>query len=298
MARATLRYDATFAPESRPVPFVAGVVSMTDYRFLCVERHGDVLHVTIDRPRQRNALSTRVLAELRRAFTDAAADPALRAAVLTGAGDQSFAAGGDLKEFDELRSAADAQALWTEASETLRAVREFPVPVIAALNGVALGGGAELAVACDFRVAAPHAGIGFVQGRMNICTGFGGGIDLVALVGGHRALSILIDAETIAAGRALGIGLIDVVAPAGEPLGQCVERFLRPLLAQAPQVLRAFKTIALSDRLALSRHERERREREAMIATWVHPDHWRASERFVSRGDRPARIPPSPGESA
>lgn len=270
---------------------------MNDYRFLRVEQHDGVLYVTIDRPEQLNALSTAVLAELRRAFADAASDPRLRAAVLAGAGDRSFAAGGDLKEFDELRSAADAEGLWTDANETLRAVREFPVPVIAALNGVALGGGAELAVACDFRVAAAHAGIGFVQGRMNICTGFGGGADLVALVGGHRALSILIDAETIAAERALQMGLIDAVASAGEPLAQCVERFLRPLRAQAPQVLRAFKTIASADRLALPRAERERREREAMIATWVHPDHWRASERFLSRRDRAAGPSSSPGEA-
>ncbi len=256
---------------------------MNRFQFLRVERRDDVLRVTIDRPAQRNPLSTEVLAELRRAFTDAADDETLRAAVVTGAGDQSFAAGGDLKEFDRLRSASDAERVWTQANEALRAVREFPVPVVAALNGVALGGGAELAVACDFRVAASHAAIGFVQGRMNICTGFGGGADLVALVGGHRALSILIDAETMPAERAREIGIVDAVAADGESLAQCVERVLQPMRAQAPQVLRAFKTIALGERLALSRDERERREREAMIATWVHPDHWQASERFLAR---------------
>jgi enoyl-CoA hydratase len=258
---------------------------MSDYRFLLVERRDDVLHVTIDRERQRNPLSIAVLAELRRAFTDAAADTdvGLRAAVLTGAGDKSFAAGGDLKEFDTLRSTADAERLWTQANEALRAVREFPLPVIAALNGVALGGGAELAVACDFRVAAAHAAIGFVQGRMNICTGFGGGTDLAALVGGHRALSILIGGETFPATRAREMGLIDEIAADGESLGQCVERFLQPLRAHAPQVLRAFKTIALAERIALPRAERERREREALVATWIHPDHWQANDRFLSR---------------
>jgi enoyl-CoA hydratase len=261
---------------------------MTGFEFLRVERRDSILRVTIDRPAQRNPLSTDVLAELRRAFTENADDETLRAAVVTGAGDKSFAAGGDLKEFDKLREREDAERLWTHANEALGAVREFPLPVVAALNGVALGGGAELAVACDFRVAAAHAAIGFVQGRLNICTGFGGGADLVALVGGQRALSILIGAETMPATRARELGLVDEIAAEGEALEACVERFLQPLRAQAPQVLRAFKTIALGDRLALSRAQREQRERDALVATWVHPDHWQASDRFLSRSHRGA----------
>ncbi|RIK97302.1 MAG: enoyl-CoA hydratase/isomerase family protein [Burkholderiales bacterium] len=261
---------------------------MSGFEFLRVERRDSILRVTIDRPEQRNPLSTDVLGELRRAFAEAAADETLRAAVVTGAGDRSFAAGGDLKEFDRLRSPEDAGRLWSHANEALRAVREFPLPVVAALNGVALGGGAELAVACDFRVAAPHAAIGFIQGRLNICTGFGGGADLVALVGGHRALSILIGAETMPAVRAREAGLVDEIAADGESLEQCVERFLQPLCAQAPQVLRAFKTIVLSDRLALPRVQREQRERQALIETWIHPDHWQASDRFLSRSPRGA----------
>ena len=107
---------------------------MSDYRHLRVERRDSVLSVTIDRPAQRNPLSTEVLRELRNVFTAATDDMALRAAVVTGAGDKSFAAGGDLKEFDSLRSTADAERLWTHANEALRAVREFPLPVVAALN--------------------------------------------------------------------------------------------------------------------------------------------------------------------
>jgi len=256
---------------------------MSEYRYLRVERLDDVLRVTIDRPAQRNPLSTEVLGELRRAFTESADDRGLRAAVVTGAGEKSFAAGGDLKEFDKLRSTDDAERLWSHANEALRAVREFPLPVVAALNGVALGGGAELAVACDFRVAARHAAIGFVQGRLNICTGFGGGADLVALVGGRRALSILVGAETMPAEKAQAIGLVDDVAADGESLDACVERFLAPMRAQAPQVLRAFKAIALGDRLMHTRAQREQREREAFVATWIHPDHWQASDRFLSR---------------
>lgn len=256
---------------------------MNAHRNVSVERRDGVLRVTIELPEKRNPLGTPVLAEIGRAFGEASHDADLRAAVITGSGDKSFAAGGDLKEFDALRSNDDAERLWAHANESLRAVREFPLPVVAALNGLALGGGAELAVACDFRVAAPHAAIGFVQGRLNICTGFGGGADLVALVGAHAALSILVGAETLPATRARELGLVDEIANEGETLEQCVERFLQPLRAHAPQVLRAFKTIALAGRLGLPRAERERRERDAFVGTWVHPDHWRASERFLAR---------------
>lgn len=262
---------------------------MTGYRYLAVERRDDVLRVTIDRPEQRNPLGTEVLVELRRAFTESADDVRLRAAVVTGAGEKSFAAGGDLKEFDKLRGTEDAERLWTHANEALRAVRAFPLPVVAALNGVALGGGAELAVACDFRIAAAHAAIGFVQGRMNICTGFGGGADLVALVGGQRALSILVRAEVLTSEQARAIGLVDEIAGAGESLEACVQRFLEPIRAHAPQVLRAFKTIAMDHRLSPGREQREQRERQAFVATWIHPDHWQASDRFLSRSNRGAK---------
>lgn len=259
---------------------------MTGYRYLAIERTEDVLRVMIDRPEQRNPLSTDVLAELWQVFTESAGDKSLRAAIITGAGEKSFAAGGDLKEFDKLRSAEDAERLWTHANSALRAVREFPLPVIAMLNGVALGGGAELAVSCDFRIAAAHAAIGFVQGRMNICTGFGGGADLVALVGGQRALSILLRAEILTAEQAHEIGLVDEISGVDESLESCVERFLEPIRAHAPQVLRAFKAIAMGERLSLGREQREQRERQAFVATWIHPDHWQASERFLSRSNR------------
>ncbi|MCH8238351.1 MAG: enoyl-CoA hydratase/isomerase family protein, partial [Proteobacteria bacterium] len=129
-----------------------------------------VITVTIDRPGKRNALSREVLAELAEIFTAAARDDGLKAAVVTGAGDKCFAAGGDLKDLASVRTLNDARAMADDAKQAFEAIRRFPVPVVAALNGDALGGGAELAVACDFRVFAHHARIGFVHGRLNIPT--------------------------------------------------------------------------------------------------------------------------------
>lgn len=256
---------------------------MTQAEHLRVEVVDSVLRVRIDRPEKRNPLSRAVLGELGGIFREYATDASLRAAVVTGAGDRSFAAGGDLKEFSAFRSDEDADALFGHANDALAAIRRFPVPVVAALNGMAIGGGAELAVACDFRVAAAHATIGFVQGRLNISTGFGGGTDLVQLVGPRMALSLLIGAQVFDAADAKRIGLVDEVTGESESLDDCVERFLAPMRAQAPQVLRAFKAIASSGRQGLPRVEREHEERAAFVRTWTHPDHWAAAERVLAR---------------
>lgn len=250
---------------------------MTGEGQLLIDERAGVLWVRINRPEKRNALSRQVLAELRAAFTTRAGNRTLRAAVLSGTGEQSFAAGGDLRDFSELRSAAAAEALFVHAHASLEAVRRFPVPVVAALNGLAIGGGAELALACDFRVAAAHATIGFVHARLNIGTGFGGGSDLARLLGAHRALALLLNAETLDAPTARTLGLVDAIATAGEPLTACVERFLAPWQERPAQVIRAAKSIALGERLGLVRSERERLEREAFIETWTHPDHWAAA---------------------
>jgi enoyl-CoA hydratase len=244
---------------------------------------GGILRVTINRPDKRNALNRAVLAELRAAFEDHAADGSLRLAVLTAAGEKSFAAGGDLEELAAVRTEAGAAELATGAKAALGAVRRFPVPVVAALNGVALGGGSELAVACDFRIAAAHAGIGFVQGRLNIPTAWGGGIDLMRLLGASRALAVLCRSEVLHAEEARSLGLIDAVAEPGEAFEAFVARFIAPLARQTPQVMRGFKAQALAERLGLPRAEREELETRLFSLAWAHPDHWAAADRLLAK---------------
>jgi enoyl-CoA hydratase len=249
-----------------------------------------VLRVTIDRADKRNALSRALLGELRGVFEGRAGDGSLRLAVLTAVGDRNFAAGGDLRDLASVRTEAEAVAMATEARAALDAVRGFPVPVVAALNGVALGGGAELAVACDLRIAAAHAGIGFVQGQLNISTAWGGGIDLMRLIGPARALAVLARGEVISAAPAQALGLVDAVAEADEPFEAFVARFVAPLARQAPQVMRAFKAQAIAERLGRPRAEREQTEARLFSLTWVHDDHWNAVDRlFEDRATKGAR---------
>lgn len=248
---------------------------------------GGVLDVTINRPEKRNALSRALLSELKRVFSEYASAGGLRAAVLRGAGDKSFAAGGDLRDLSEVRTPADARRMAEDACAALDAIRHFPVPVVAALNGDALGGGAELAVACDFRVAASHAHIGFIQGRLNIATAWGGGADLMRLVGPAKALRLLAASERVGATAARELGLLDAVGAPGEPLEAVIERFIAPFLRQAPQALRAFKALANDVRKGTPAAVLRETEIHHLVETWVHPDHWRAADGILNT-KRPA----------
>jgi enoyl-CoA hydratase len=169
-----------------------------------------------------------------------------------------------------------------DAHSALDAVRRFPVPVVAALNGDALGGGAELAIACDFRVAASHSRIGFIQGRLNISTAWGGGVDLLGLVGAARALRMLARSEIMSAPQAQADGLIDVVGAARGSLDEAVNSFIEPMRAQVPQVARAFKELARGARARLPQAELDAIETRNLLATWLHPDHWAAADKVLS----------------
>jgi enoyl-CoA hydratase len=247
------------------------------------ERQGAVLRVTLNRPDKHNALSRAVLERLRGVFAQQAADDQLKVAVLTGAGEVSFAAGGDLRDLAKVRTTDETRAMSEQARAALDAVREFPVPVVAALNGDARGGAAELAVACDFRVAAAHARIGFIQGRLNISTAWGGGTDLMRLLGATRALDVLSRSEMLPPERALAMGLIDAVATDDRDLETSIQVFIRPFLKQAPQVLRAFKALASAARAGAPRQDLYQLETTHLMRTWVHDDHWAAADGVLAK---------------
>jgi enoyl-CoA hydratase len=256
---------------------------ITNHEHLRLERVDSVLWVRVNRAQARNALSRATLAELGTAFAAHATDPTLKIAVLTGDGDKAFVAGGDLKDLSQVRTVEEATALFDRAWEALEEVRQFPVPVVATLNGMAVGGGAELALACDFRVAASTASIGYIQARLGITSGFGGGADLMHLLGPSRALLHMLRAEMLNVAQARLLGLVDEVAADGESLEACVLRFVAPILRQPRQVICAYKTLAAALRRGASRNELRAVERDGFVATWTHADHWRAVERLLGR---------------
>jgi enoyl-CoA hydratase len=247
---------------------------MTDTALL-VNVKGPILRLTINRPDKRNALSLALLDEIGTTLARHAGDGSLKCAVITAAGDKCFAAGGDLQELDAIRSEAETRMMSRRGRAALDQVRAFPVPVIAALNGHALGGGAELAVACDLRISAPHAEIGFLQAQLNVTTAWGGGIDLALTIGDRRALRILATSARLEAARAQDLGLVDWVCAPGQALDACLATFLEPYLARSRAVLAGFKAPVAAERRR-AHAELAPIEEENFVRTWTHADHWAA----------------------
>lgn len=232
-----------------------------------------VLRVTLNRPDRRNTLTRGTLRELRIVFEAHAAQEDLRLAILTGTGNVAFCAGADLADLSELETPEQAEAFARDGMAALDAVRAFPVPTIAALNGVTLAEGAELALACDMRVAAHDARIGFVHANDHRLPGLGGATDLARLVGLAPAVELLATARRLAPAEALALGLVNRVAEPERDFAEEVERLAAPLREHHPHVLRSLKSFALGERFGAGVAERREREIAEFVAAWTHPVH-------------------------
>lgn len=208
------------------------------WKNLTVER-GPMTLLMVNRPEQRNAIDFSTMDELEEALTLLEKDESLRALVLTGGGD-TFVSGGDLKDFQVLVTAEDGQRMAERMGTILTRLSCLPVPVIAALNGPAVGGGTEVALACDLRVAAANAYFSFRQVTMGIMTAWGGAPRLLALLGFSRSLYYLLTAERITSEQALHMGLVQRVTPEGQAVAGAVE-LARQLAGQPPLAVRAIK---------------------------------------------------------
>jgi enoyl-CoA hydratase len=249
---------------------------------LLVDISNGVLRLTINRPEKRNALSLALLDQIGEQFVRHADRPELQLAIITGAEDKCFAAGGDLQEFDAIRSDADSGAMAEKGRHVLDCIRYFPLPVIAGLNGLALGGGAELALAADIRVAAAHAELGLIQSQLNVTTAWGGGIDLIGLAGNSRALEILAAGKRIPADIALASGIVNHVIPDGTNFNDGLDAWLKPWLTKSPQVLRGYKATNAAYRKKLH-SDLDEIAHGHFVETWTHDDHWDAAKNALKK---------------
>ncbi len=242
---------------------------------------GGVGVVTINRPEVHNALNMQTIRELRDLLLRLAAEDGLRAMVLTGAGKRTFLSGGDLKEFQKIRTVEEARVMIAAMKEATDLLAGFPWPVIAAVNGLAVGGGCETAVACDFRIASETAELGFRQIKMGIMSGWGGGPRLVHLVGRSRALRLMLTGELVKAPEALAIGLVDRVAPPDRVMEDAMA-LARSIAENAPLAARAYKRLVqMTVRVPLD--EAIAFETELFGPVWVSEDHEECVRAFFEK---------------
>ena len=206
------------------------------YENLLVERDGAVLLVTINRPDKLNALNSPTVSDLAAVMDEAATDAAVRVIVLTGAGPKSFVAGADISEL-AVRTPVDGREHARTGQSVFDRIERLGKPVIAAVNGFALGGGCELAMACTIRLAADTAKFGQPEINLGLIPGYAGSQRLPRLVGRGRALQLLLTGEQINAEEALRIGLVNRVVPAAELLTEA-RALAQTLAAKAPIAVR------------------------------------------------------------
>jgi len=203
-----------------------------DFKNIQLERRSPLAVVTLHRPEVRNALNAETLSELSAVFQDLADDSRVRVILLTGAGGKAFAAGADIRELAAL-TAEEAQAFALRGQGAFRAIEQLGKPVIACIQGFALGGGCELAMACTLRIAAADARLGQPEVKLGIIAGYGGSQRLPRLVGRGAALKLLLTGMIIDAQEALRIGLVDEVVPAAQLMDRA-ESLAREIAANAP----------------------------------------------------------------
>jgi enoyl-CoA hydratase len=253
-------------------------------RDLSLEVVKGVATLSIDRPRARNALALQTMAELDDAL-DAVSRSRARVLVIRGAGDKAFCAGGDLKELEHMRSQADAAGMAKRMRATLDRIPQLAIPVVAGLNGDALGGGAELALACDFRIAAAHARIGFAQVSLGLMPAWGASERLASLVGRGRALSMLLGGQLMQAEEALHLGLVEMVVPSAK-FDQRLHEVARSIAAAPPAAVAGIKSSVNAVRPHRN-PELADTSVQAFARTWTDPAHWKAVEKMERMRAKP-----------
>jgi enoyl-CoA hydratase/carnithine racemase len=224
-ATAAVTSSATAAP-------VASVVTPLALANVLYEKKGAIAKVTVNRPKVLNALNTPTWKDLRTAFEDARDDAAVRGVILTGAGDKAFIAGADISELAHV-AAFEAEQSSRFGQEVLDLIENLGKPVVAAINGFALGGGCETAMACTIRIAVDSAKFGQPEVKLGLLPGGGGTQRMPRLIGKGRALHLILSGEMIGAPEAFRIGLVNEVVPAADLITRA-EAILKTIASNAP----------------------------------------------------------------
>jgi enoyl-CoA hydratase len=224
---------APLTPSPAVVPSALPALALANVLY---EKKGAIAYVTVNRPKVLNALNTPTWADLRAAFEDARDDTSIRGVILTGAGNKAFIAGADISELAHV-AAFEAERSSRFGQEVLDLIENLGKPVIAAINGFALGGGCETAMACTIRIAVETAKFGQPEVTLGLVPGGGGTQRLPRLVGKGRALQLILSGEIITAQEAYRIGLVNEIIPAADLIARA-EGILKKIASNAPIAVR------------------------------------------------------------
>ncbi len=250
------------------------------YETLLVDDDGPVRTITVNRPKALNALDRATLDDLARAVEDSFNRAGLRAVIVTGAGDKAFVAGADIAEMKSL-SPEKAEAFSRRGHEVFRALESLEAPVIAAVNGFALGGGLELALACDFIWAADTARLGLVETNLGLLPGFAGTVRLPRRVGRAMASEMIFSAATLKADEALRVGLVNRVVPAADLAGE-VKKLASTIAEKGPRAIAMVKKLLREDDADRFVHAATREQR-AFGAVFGTADHDEGIKAFLEK---------------
>jgi enoyl-CoA hydratase len=207
------------------------------YENVKTETKDGVLTITIDRAKVLNALNAQTVTELGRAFDEARDDDSIRCVILTGAGEKAFVAGADINELSQM-TPLTGKAVAERGQRILSKIERLPKPVIAAINGFALGGGCEIALACHIRIASEKAQLGLPEVTLGIIPGYGGTQRMARLLGKGKALELILTGDRVGAVEAERIGLVNKVVPADQLMG-AAEEMARRIASRGPLAVRA-----------------------------------------------------------
>jgi len=248
---------------------------------IMLEKRDAVAIITLNRPHVRNAISLEMAGELKACLSRMASDDSCKVVILTGAG-QAFVSGGDLEQFGAARGKEEALPLLSQVADVLTLIDTYPKPVIAAINGTAVGGGCELAVSCHFRYAAAEAVLGFVQIGLHITTGWGGGSRLLRKLPEAKALALLLTGERIGAEEARKLGFVDQVFPQ-ETLLEETFSFAQKIARQPLSSIEAYMRLLAWHRSGMATEACIRQEVEQCASLWGSEPHRAAVRRFLEK---------------
>jgi enoyl-CoA hydratase/carnithine racemase len=246
------------------------------------EHEKGIVELKLNRPTKYNSIDHEMMDELSKCLQTLHEKKDLRAMVITGEGEKAFCSGGDVKVFELLKTKKEAYQMLSKMGDVLYQIMTFPLPTYALINGIALGGGCEIAAACDVRIAKKGVTLGFIQGNLAITTGWGGATMLQEKLPYDKAMSLLLSAKKISADEAQSIGFVQKIVSESNYKSEAFQ-FIHDSLVEYPLILRAYKSVKVNHWKQTGLHSRMMSEINRCAELWELEDHHNAVSEFVNR---------------